>query len=167
MIRLKKLFVSAVGLFLVAASASAQSGRPATLHAGPTAEQIKQDPLTISASQIGWFRKAFSWKLQVDPTGRATLTIDASPTAKRRDFDISKTQLDDLRNVLIEQRFFQLADEYGQSVTGGSETTMRVSVAGVTKTVSLKFLMNWVRSDPPKLREPSRAIHVFNVIRGW
>jgi hypothetical protein len=167
MTRFKKLPVFTVGLVLIVGSVRAQSTRPAKVRSKPTQYQIEHGPLSISASEIGMFSKGDSWELQVRPNGKATLDIFFGK--KKREFEISKTQLDELRKALVKERFFDLADEYGQLVADGSTTTVTVSVDGKTKTVALKFLMNWVHDHDAaaKLQEPSRAIRVLNVIRGW
>jgi hypothetical protein len=127
---------------------------------------IKNGPLTISAKEVGMFAKGFSWSLNVAPTGKAVLEVDAV-TEKTRQFMISQAQLDELREALLRERFFELGDSYGQLVADGSTTTLRISAGDVSKTVELRFLMNWVNDEPEKLREPSRAVRVLQIIRGW
>ncbi len=41
------------------------------------------------------------------------------------------------------------------------------SKGNVARTVSIQFLMNWVYSSPQKLKEPTRAVRVFHVVRSW
>jgi hypothetical protein len=103
----------------------------------------------------------------VDSAGAAVLKIDSFPNSKERKFKISKVQIDRFRKALAHERFFDLADEYGDHVFDSSTTTMTISLGGTKKTVVLTYLMNWVRSDPAKLKEPSRAIRVLHVIREW
>jgi hypothetical protein len=169
MARLKKLLTSAGCLVLAVASVLAQSTPSETDRSGPTQKQIEHDPLTISASEIGRFSKGFSWTLHVDPSGKAKLTIKSFSHPKTREFEISKKQLDELRTAVVRERFFELAGRYGQVVSDGSTTTLTISVGARTKTIVLQFLMNWVHDQDAaaKLQEPSRAIRVLNVIRGW
>jgi hypothetical protein len=128
--------------------------------------QVEHGPLSISASEIGSTTTG-SWRLRVDPAGKAALKIDAVPSAKTRQFVVSQAQLDELRKALLRERFFQLADSYGQRVADGSTTTLQITAGDVSRTVELRFLMNWANDEPEKLREPSRAVRVLQIIRGW
>ncbi len=75
--------------------------------------------------------------------------------------------MDQLRKLLIQERFFDLGEEYGESAVDSSIHTLTIKIGNVTKTVRLRFLMNWVNYDKPKLREPARAVRVWMLIRGW
>jgi hypothetical protein len=128
--------------------------------------QVAKGPLTISASQTGSTTTG-SWRLRVDRTGKAFLKIDAVPSAKTRQFVVSQSQLDELRQALLRERFFELADSYGQLVPDGSRTTLQISAGDVSQTVELRFFGNWAKNEPEKLQEPSRAVRVLQIIRGW
>ena len=95
------------------------------------------------------------------------MRIDSVPSAKTRQLVVSQAQLDELRKALLRERFFELADSYGQLVADGSTTTLQISAGDVSQTVELRFLMNWANYEPDKLREPSRAVRVLQIIRGW
>jgi hypothetical protein len=122
--------------------------------------QVQHGPLTISASETGSTTTG-SWRLRVDPAGKASLKIDAVPSAKTRQFVVSQAQLDELRKALARERFFELADAYGQPVVDGSTTTLQISAGDVSQTVELRSLMNRAGDDP------SRAVRVLQIIRGW
>ena len=72
-----------------------------------------------------------------------------------------------LRHTLLDERFFDLGDEYGEQVADGSTDTISISAGDRTKTVKLHFLMNWVHHAPWRLREPRRAVKVLLLLRGW
>jgi hypothetical protein len=127
---------------------------------------IQNGPLTISAKQFGSMAMGSSWELQVDSSGNATWKNDAYPTPTTRRFVVTKTQLDELRRALLRERFFDLADSYGERVPDGSTTTLQVSAGDFAKTVELQSLGNWTR-EPERLREPNRAVRVLEIIRGW
>jgi hypothetical protein len=165
MARLKKLALSAVGLAVVVRCVSAQLTEPTTGHSRPTLKQIERDPLTISASESGMFQKGYSWELHVDTTGKARLTIWSSPDPKKREFQLSQNQIDELRRSLAKEHFFELSNEYGGLVSDGSTTTVIIAVGTSTKSVVLRYF--WIENGAEKLREPARAIRVLNVIRGW
>ena len=129
--------------------------------------QLQNDPLTISASSIGRFANGHSWYLSVNSAGRAEITINTYPERTRREFQVPNEQLDTLRAVLLQERFFDLGDEYGERVPDGSTDTLTITAGDVTKTVRIRFLMNWVQSDRARLREPSRAVRIMVLIRGW
>jgi hypothetical protein len=122
--------------------------------------QVANGPLTISASVSGSTTNG-SWRLRVDPAGKASLKIDSVPTAKTRQFVVSQAELDELRKALLRERFFELADSYGQPVVDGSTTTLQISAGDVSQTVELRSLMNRANDDP------SRAVRVLQIIRGW
>jgi hypothetical protein len=128
---------------------------------------VSSGPLTISVSEVRGFSRGFSWKLLVDPTGKAILKIDAVPTPKHRQFVVPQRELNEFRAVLARERFFELDDSYGDPVVDSSTTRITISAGKSTKTVELLFLMNWVQSDPGKLRESSRALRVLQMILGW
>lgn len=61
-----------------------------------------------------------------------------------------------------------MAGEYGQRVPDGSEQSLTVAVGRHVNTVRIYFLMNWVADkDKAKLREPSRAVRLLVLVRGW
>lgn len=49
----------------------------------------------------------------------------------------------------------------------GSVDSLSVSMGPHIHTVKVHFLMNWVHADRAKLREPSRAVRLLVMIRGW
>ena len=165
MTRLRTLLLCAVGIVLVDGCVSEQSTGPTNARSEPTLRQIEHDPLTIAASEVGMFQKGHSWELHVDPTGKASLKIWSSPDDKKRDFQLSQNQIDELRKSLAKEQFFELSNEYGGLVSDGSTTTLTVSVGKSTKSVVLRYF--WIEDGAEKLREPARAMRVLNVIRGW
>jgi hypothetical protein len=128
---------------------------------------IQNGPLMISVSVNGGLPVGGYWDLHVDPTENATLKIESSPTPKTRRFVVPKAGLDELRAALLREHFFDLADSYGERVVDGSTTTLQVSAGDFTKTVELNFLGNWVRKEPQRLSEPSRALRVLQIILAW
>lgn len=135
--------------------------RPETQPAAPDA------PLTISMKTVGRFAKGYSWDLNVDSSGKARLEIRTYPDRTIREFSVPEAQLAKLRKALVDERFFELKDEYGENVPDGSTRTVTVTSGKVTKSVKLRFLMNWVHGDRERLREPARAVRVGLVIRDW
>jgi hypothetical protein len=134
----------------------------------PTATPVgPEDPMTIAASCVGDFAEGRSWYLSVNSAGEAELTIATFPRPTRRRFLVPRQRLSELRRALAEERFLDLAGEYGQVVPDGSATTLTVTVGERSRSVRLNFLMNWVRGDKAKLREPSRAVRIAVMIRGW
>ena len=125
---------------------------------------IQNGPLRISVSCGGGNAQGGDWKLQLDPTGNATLRIDSYPTPKTRRFVVPKAQLDELCKALQLEHFFDLADSYGEPVQDGSTTTFQVTAGDFSKTVELQFLGNWAQDELQRLREPSRALRVLQVI---
>jgi len=145
--------ILAVGVLLVAVMASTSAA---------------DEPLTIAASDVGDFAQGGSWHLSVNAEGIAELTIDTRGGKVRRKFEIPQEQLAAFRQALVDEKFFDLADEYGQSVPDGSTQTLTVILGTRTKSVKVRFLMNWAAAnDKDKLREPSRAVRLLVLVRGW
>ena len=130
------------------------------------AYEIRRDPLTIAVSTKASV-EGRTWYLSVNSAGKAELTIDTYPTEAQHQFDVSPEQLANLRKCLLEQRFFDLDDEYGDLVVDGGWETITVTAGDETKTVRLRFLMNGVSSDKKKLHDPARAVRVLLVVLGW
>ncbi len=108
-----------------------------------------------------------SWHLLVDASGTAELTMGGYPKPRHRRFNVSAQQLAELQTVVEREGFFGLADEYGEEVYDSSATVIKINAGGKEKTVTLRYLMNWVDGDPKRLREPARALRVYRVVRGW
>lgn len=136
-----------------AAEAAAETGRPVA------------GPVTVAAACVGDFAKGHSWWLSVNSAGQAELTVEGEPTPQR--FDVPPEEWEAFRAALSEERFFELAEEYGQDVPGGSDRTLAVTAGDVTRAVRVRFLMNWVRANPEKLAEPARALRLITTVRGW
>lgn len=73
----------------------------------------------------------------------------------------------EFRRSLVEERFFELRGEYGEIVPDGGIQTLTVTAGRHTNTVKIHFLGNWVLTDKAKLREPSRAVRLLVLLRGW
>ena len=128
---------------------------------------IREWPMTISLSEWGDFSTGHSWNLSVNAAGDAVLTVHTSPANTTKLFQVSEAQLTELRNLLIRERFFRLADGYGEQVLDGSTSTITIALGEFAKTVHIQYLMDWVHSEPEKLREPARAVRVEMLIRSW
>jgi len=130
-------------------------------------QRSSRTPISVIASTMGRFAEGHSWHLSVNSAGRAHLMIDTYPKPQSREFNISPEQINQLEKVLEKERFFTLQADYGERVPDGSTDTITIVRGDVARTVSIHFLMNWVHSAPSKLKEPARAVRVFQVVRGW
>jgi hypothetical protein len=132
------------------------------------AAESGDEPLTLAVSCVGRFAKGRPWYLSVNSAGKAELTIDTPGGPVRRQFDVPKERLAALRKALADEAFFDLADEYGQHVPDGGVQTLTVTLGGRTRSVKVRYLMNWVTAnEKAKLREPSRAVRLLVLVRGW
>jgi hypothetical protein len=134
---------------------------------GPTSLAAEQQPISIVASTVGRFGKGKSWHLVVDAKGAARLRIDTFPDPIHREFHIPPKELERLGRALEDQGFFDLKATYGGQVPSGSTDTVTITRGKQTKTVKIYFLMNLVHTAPEKLKEPAKAVRVFQVIRSW
>jgi hypothetical protein len=125
---------------------------------------IQNEPLTISVS-LNAFRGG--WDLEIDAAGNATLkpSFLSARKQKTRRFVVSKAQFDELRKALLREHFFDLADSYGDFIVeDGSSTTLEVYAGDRIKTVRLG---DETPEERGRLREPSRALRVLQVILAW
>jgi len=129
---------------------------------------IRKLPITLAVAEVGDFgAPQRSWYLSVNSAGQAQLAIGRT-TYTYRTSVVSREQLDELRNVLIRERFFDLEEHYGECVASGGCRLLSVTVGEYSRTVKLDNLMNWVyRDQAARLRDPARALRVWMVIRGW
>ena len=130
-----------------------------------TVDESKQ--LSITLDNEGRFAEGSSWTLTVNSDRSAALEIRTFPDSQTRIFTLTVDQMDALRSTLEAERFFDLADKYGEVVPDGSTRTITVQLGDTKKTVELNFLMNWVHSEPDKLVEPARAVRIWRHCREW
>jgi len=135
--------------------------------AATSKEAVANDPVSVKASTTGRFGPVYSWRLAVNADRHARLTIYAYPKELTREFEISTNQISQLLTMADRERFFDLRSDYGEIVPDGSTDSITITKGGSSHTVRIHFLMNWVHNDPAKLKEPARAVRVFNVVRGW
>jgi hypothetical protein len=131
----------------------------------PGDDWIREAPMTISASETGDFAAGQSWNLSVNAAGNALLTVGRKQDTQS--FQITKQQLDELREAIIREQFFDLSPLQGEIVPDGSTDSLTIAVSGSAKTVEIAYLMNWANYDQAKLTEPARALRVWTVIRNW
>lgn len=124
---------------------------------------VSQLPLFVSCGVQGLFSSGEAWTLEVSPDGAAHLWVDGYPKLKERRFKISSAQFAELRSVMEKERFFDLGEEYGDSVPDGSTRTLSIKRGDAGKTVILRYL----RREDPKLQEIRRALRVWNTVRKW
>jgi hypothetical protein len=125
---------------------------------------IYSRPITAVISQHGG---SHIWYLSINSAGDAELTIFGIGDPIRHRFVIAERQLMELRNALVEQDFFGLADTYGELVPDGSSDAITIVFGQRSKTVEIHFLMNWVNEAPHRLKEPSRAIRILLLTHAW
>ncbi|MCW5550552.1 MAG: hypothetical protein KIS67_00155 [Verrucomicrobiae bacterium] len=135
--------------------------------ASPRKGHDTSTPISVFASTTGRFAKGYSWSLAMDANRKARLTIDSYPQARTREFEVGTEQIYELVAALEKERFFSLPSDYGQIVPDGSTRVIKVVRDGAEHTVSIHFLMNWVHSNPSKLKEPARALRVFRLVQTW
>jgi hypothetical protein len=107
------------------------------------------------------------WNLSVNSAGQAQLTVFSQPADKSVEFSVSPEKLNELRELLVRERFFELQNDYGEIVPDGGTQAITITIGASSKTVRLNYLMNWVTQEPAKLREPARAIRIGVLIRDW
>jgi hypothetical protein len=159
-------WVLGLAVVLVAAFAAYLLYQVSLRRAAEIDSAIQNGPLAISISEGGGNAMGGDWKLQLDSARNATLKINFVPTPYSRRIVVPRADIDELRNALQREHFFDLADSYGELVADGATTTIQVTAGEFSKTVELHFLGNWTY-QPERLREPNRALHVVQLVRSW
>ena len=125
----------------------------------PGEYQLEQLPLTLSAACLGFFDKPSGWFLSVNSAGEAELTL--MDDTKRR-FSLRPEDWRAFRDAVRDQRFFEMADDYGNDrVIDGSTRTLTVSLGHMTKTVRVHHL------DSTKDVAAKPAVRMLMLVRGW
>jgi hypothetical protein len=133
----------------------------------PTAtDEIRNDPLTIAVGTNNRFAER-SWFLSVNSSGRAVLTVGTASSKTRHLFEVVPEQLAKLRAALLDERFFDLAAEYGKLASDGTTHAITITAGGKTQTVRLHCLGNVINQDEAHKKEAARAVRVLLVIHGW
>ena len=127
------------------------------------ADKPGQLPVSVLCSIEGRFSKGNAWSLVVKPDGAARLFIEHYPRSQRRVFVVSAAQRAELARVVEVERFFALADRYGDQVPDGSTRTLTITRGNRSKTMTLGYL----RREDAKLPEIKRAVRVWNAVRKW
>ena len=140
---------------------------PILLLAGCNSALDYSAPLSITIDNEGLFASGSAWTLTVGADHSAALEIRNYPDTLTREFTLTGEQIAAFRTTIQAERFFELADEYGEHVPDGTTQSITVQLGDKTKTVKLQYLGNWARDSPAKLVEPSRAIRVFRHARKW
>jgi hypothetical protein len=155
------LCIGSVALFVTFGALPAVRGQE---KAAIAKAHLEYGPITLAANCVGNFARGRSWYLSVNSAGQAELTISGRDPIQ---FHVPQDQWKAFRSALSEQRFFELAEEYGEVVPDSSSQALTVIAGDVTKTVRVRFLMNWVQGDRAKLVEPARAVRLLMAVRGW
>jgi hypothetical protein len=121
---------------------------------------LENDPIALHAESLVGLRG--SWRIDVDKTGQADVTIYRIPRNAKRRFQVSTKQLSALRQVLQQEEFFRLDNEYGRAVPDGGESILSVTAGNQSKTVKLYFTYHESRGN-----EIHRARRLFALIRSW
>jgi len=139
---------------------------------GPRSKQIRDLPITISASSEGSpdpFSEEYPWYLSVNSFGQAELSVCSNQTLmSRRTFTVNINQIRELRELLIRNKFFDLEHQYGSQVFDGSRSMVSITIGHMTKSVTFDYLMHYNQEhDHETLSEIARAINVRHSIREW
>lgn len=135
----------------------------------PSDRYVRTAEITIAASELGSNQMGASWFLSVNADGQAALAIPGYPYNQRRSFIVDSKRLGEFRELLVAEKFFHLAEMFGDRVPDSSTSTLMVSVGDRTKTVRIGFMHNWTAATRPRadLEDAQRALKVWNEVEGW
>jgi hypothetical protein len=153
---------------IIAASIFAGPFRLLSVYRSVSNSHIRRLPISLSFSTTGGLSRELSWYLSVNSAGQAVMKLGMTGDQGAHIFQITEKQFEELRYALIREKYFELDDEYGQLVSDSSEETMTISVGEYTKSVRIRFLMNYVNENRvDSLREPARALRIWKLVRNW
>ena len=129
------------------------------------AYQIEHDPLTLAVSNVG----REHWHVSVNSAGKGELTVTLDVAAQRRQVElaVAKDEFDALRQLLLSERFFDLADTYGYEVPDHGTTTLTVIAGDELKTVQIHYVNELIKDDKRTFRELARALRVLELLYSW
>jgi hypothetical protein len=116
-----------------------------------------------SSLEGGW------WELRVGPGG-GTVAVGGGATER---VQVSAEEWKGFGEMLLREHFFELEEQYGETVPDDASSTLSVTAGGVTKGVRVGYLMNWVAATPrdprgrEKLAEAAPAARLMVRVRGW
>jgi hypothetical protein len=149
------------GFAFILLTATSGQERPAPSPEKPVAlPDLENDPIALHAESLVGLRG--SWKIDVDKTGQADVTIYNIPRKAKRRFQVSTKQLSALRQAFQQEEFFRLDDEYGRAVPDGGESILSVIAGNQSKTVKLHFA--YCESGRNEIH---RVRRLFALIRSW
>jgi hypothetical protein len=132
-----------------------------------TPDYIRSGPLTFYLKIDGGLYTANdAWHFVYLPDGRAYLTILRFPHSDEREIELTKEQLDELREALIRERFFDLPGELGETETDKGLRGMRITIGGFIHSVD-NLEIDCTDMGPKQLDEYRRALRVWGVVREW
>lgn len=136
-------------------------------HPTATDWQVQHCPITVSGSCRGYFPHSVSgWYLSVNSAGEAELTLEDAKDTRRR-FQVSPEQQRAFQKAILDEKFFDLPNDFGDWIVDGGVRTLTVCVGQMTKTIQVGSLMNGGKGDPAKLREAAHALRVLMLVRSW
>jgi hypothetical protein len=108
----------------------------------PSVDNIQTLPLTILMSEDFGLRPGFYFS--VNSAGDGEVTILDHPTNIVQQVKVTPAQLKELRDILVNEYFFNLNDDYGELVPDGGTQSLTIGVGDYFKTVRIHFLGNWL-----------------------
>jgi hypothetical protein len=132
-----------------------------------TDAEIRTLPISIFASQTGKFKNGNAWSLSVGPAGHFDLNIQNVPKDYKEPLRLSSESSDRIRELLVADNFFLLADEYGEKDQEGHTKTVSVAIGKTKKTIRIHYRKDGSLTIKDKAEEVPRALHTYNVIRSW
>ncbi len=126
-------------------------------------DATKAESIALDMQVAAPFSKGKGWRLTVDGSGSAHLTINSYPKRRTRTFKISAKQLAQFQSALAEQQFFALGAEYGGKVPDGSTRVLSITEGKQSRSVILRYLS----SNAYNPSEVKRAVRIWNLAQSW
>jgi hypothetical protein len=125
-----------------------------------------RESISISMSVYGKFGEAYAWELAIADDGTSKLTVKGfglpHQTFPPQTFRISAAKVDQLRELLRQERFFDLRKSYEVSDPDSNTALITARLGFRRKTVELRIF----RDDDSHRDEIRRAVRVYTFLRG-
>lgn len=134
--------VKALALALLACSCGAAEA----IVPPPSAEELRGLPMRVEAGVVGWSVRR-GWSLHLEPDGRAAVFLLTGIDSRGRrapsevgTFELDFEELERLREVVLEQRFFELPPVLGRAASDHPPTWIEVHFGPCARRVELQFI---------------------------
>lgn len=133
----------------------------------PLRVSVRNSPITIASSYVGDFGSSSGWHFSMNSAGKARASWYSIVAPADQDFQVTDAQMQELKEAIIREKFFELHDVYGDDNWHYPTTTISISAGSTTKTVILDDLRDSTGYEKAVSDEAQRALRIVKLIQDW